>query len=267
MKLVSSGYTDQGNVRTNNEDSFGCFDELSLYILADGMGGHNAGEVASRVTVNEIAQYFRNNLKSLKAKSDIKDFIRKAIRHANRIVYTRSQKNESERGMGTTVVVIFFRDKKAYVGWVGDSRAYISRLDPNGGRFISQISTDHSLVQEQIAEGLITQQEADQYNIKDIITRAVGFQPDVAVDCVVLKELFPGDIFMSCSDGYYRYYKIEEIGNTFLKNEAKQLPQLMVEQAKRSGGEDNVTIVTVEVISSDETRKKSKKGKNSSHGS
>lgn len=248
MKLISNGHTDQGNVRTNNEDSFGCFDELSLYILADGMGGHNAGEVASQVSVEAIANYFKEHIKTLKSKSDIKEFIRKSIRHANRLVYSRSQKNEAERGMGTTVVVLFFRDQKAYIGWVGDSRAYISRLDPaSGGRFISQISIDHSLVQEQIAEGLITQEDVDKYNIKDIITRAVGFQPEVVVDCVVLKELLPGDIFMSCSDGYYRYYKIAEIGNMFIKNGAKELPQVMIDQAKASGGEDNVTIVAVEV--------------------
>ncbi len=248
MKLNCKGSTNPGMVRTNNEDYFACFPDYSLFIVADGMGGHNAGEVASKTAVESIHSYFVENIKQIKsAKIDVVEFIKKAIRHANRVVFQRAQKNPEEEGMGTTVVVFFFYNSKAYIGWVGDSRAYISRIDIDGKRFISQITTDHSLVQEQITEGIITQEDADKYNIKDIITRAVGFNPEVEADCVMLKELHKGDIFMACSDGYYRYFKLVEIGNVFLQFSSDEIAEEMVKQACNSGGEDNVTILTVYV--------------------
>ena len=250
MKISSVGLTNPGKVRTNNEDNFGVYDEYSLYIVADGMGGHNAGEVASEITVQTIHQYFKDNFKSLKSKDSPTDFMTKAIKLANKNVFTRSQKNPDEAGMGTTVTVIFIYENKAYIGWVGDSRVYISRYDKTQGkRFLSQITVDHSLVEEQIANNIITREEVETYEIKDIITRAVGFNPDVDVDCNVLKELVEGDIFMACSDGYYRYFKPIEIANTFVKIEFENLAEYMIDKSLEMGGEDNITIATVKIDS------------------
>lgn len=260
MKIVCKGETNPGKVRTNNEDYFGCYDNYFLYIVADGMGGHNAGEVASKLTVESIKEYFDENYKNMlkSAKSDtnhqkvdlaIIDFLVKAIKYANKVVYTRAQKNQEESGMGSTVVLLFFSHNKPFIAWVGDSRCYLSRTDKDVKRSISLISTDHSLVQEQIKEKLITQEDADKYNIKDIITRAVGFNSEVEPDCVTLKELVKDDIFMLCSDGYYRYYKLIEIGNMFITNsDFESLSNKMIETALNSGGEDNVTIVTVKLV-------------------
>ena len=249
MKISSKGLTDLGKARTNNEDSYGIYNDMNLYIVADGMGGHNAGEVASKLTVETIYQYFKENFKLLKSKKeDPVTFIKKSIKLANKNVYNRSQKNPQESGMGTTITVIFLFDKKAYIGWVGDSRVYISRYDEKEGkRLLSQITTDHSLIEEQIANKIITREEAEKYEIKDIITRAVGFNPEVEVDCNVLKELKKDDIFMACSDGYYRYFKPIEIANTFVKVNFENLAQHMIDKALERGGEDNITVATVKI--------------------
>jgi len=249
MKISSKGLTDLGKARTNNEDSFGIFDDLNLYIVADGMGGHNAGEVASKITVDTIYNYFKDNFKTLKSKKeDPVSFIKKSIRIANKSVYNRAQKNPDEAGMGTTITVIFLYENKAYIGWVGDSRVYISRYDlKEGKRLLSQITTDHSLIEEQIANDIITREEAEEYEIKDIITKAVGFNPDVEPDCNVLKELKSNDIFMACSDGYYRYFKPIEIANTFVKVDFDDLAQYMIDTALEKGGEDNITVATIRI--------------------
>jgi len=249
MKISSVGLTNPGKVRTNNEDNFGIYDDYNLYIVADGMGGHNAGEVASEIVVESIHQHFKENFKNLKSKENPVDLITKAIKLGNKNVYTRAQKNPDEAGMGTTITVIFIYDKKAYIGWVGDSRVYISRVDKDGKRFLSQITTDHSLVEEQIANDIITREEVERYDIKDIITRAVGFNPEVDVDCNVLKELVAGDIFMACSDGYYRYFQPTEIANTFVKVEFENLAKYMIDKSLEMGGEDNITIATIKIES------------------
>ena len=247
MRILSNGLTNVGKVRSNNEDSYGIYDDMNLYIVADGMGGHNAGEVASKLTVDTIYTYFKENFKLLK-KEDPVNFIKKAVKLANKNVYNRAQKNPDESGMGTTVTLIFIYNRKAYIGWVGDSRVYISRFDEDEGkRLLSQITTDHSLIEEQIANDIITREEAEKYEIKDIITRAVGFNSEVEVDCNVLKELKKDDIFMACSDGYYRYFKPIEIAKTFVKTEFENLAEKMVNQALEKGGEDNITVVTVKI--------------------
>jgi protein phosphatase len=248
MKISSKGLTDLGKARTNNEDNFGIYDEYNLYIVADGMGGHNAGEVASKIVVDTIYKYFKDNFKNLKSKEEPDEFIKKAIKMANREVYNRAQKNQEEAGMGTTVTVIFLYEKKAYIGWVGDSRVYISRYDlTESRRLLSQITTDHSLIEEQIANNIITREEAEEYEIKDIITKAVGFSPEVEPDCNILKELKSDDIFMACSDGYYRYFKPIEIANAFVKVDFEDLAKYMIDQALESGGEDNITVATIKI--------------------
>ena len=246
MKISILGNTNPGQVRTNNEDYFILVPEFNLSIVADGMGGHNAGEVASEITAKTIKEYFKENFELLEHTTPC-DFIKKAIRLANRKVYQRAQKNKEERGMGTTIVVTLIYNSKAYIGWVGDSRAYISRIDDNGKRFMSPISTDHSLVQEQISDGLITQEDADRYNIKDMITKAVGFTEDVEPSCKTIKSLKAGDTFMACSDGYYRYFSPKQIADTFINTPIELLADRMIKNAYDAGGEDNITVATIKI--------------------
>ena len=245
MRISLKGNTNPGQVRKNNEDNYSIVKEQNLLIVADGMGGHNAGEVASELTVETIKEFFKENFELIDHMTPC-GIIKKSIILANRKVYERAQKNKEERGMGTTIVVILLYKQKAFIGWVGDSRAYISRVE-NGKRFMSQISQDHSLVQEQINDGLITQKDADRYNIKDMITKAVGFSADVEPSCKTIKTLKKGDIFMACSDGYYRYFKPSQIADTFSKVLYNDLADSMIQSAYDAGGEDNITVATLKV--------------------
>ena len=245
MKVSLVGNTNPGQVRKNNEDNYSIIPELNLVIVADGMGGHNAGEVASEVTVSTIKEYFKENFELIDHLTPC-ELIKKSIILANRKVYTRAQNNKAERGMGTTIVVMLLYKNKAFIGWVGDSRAYISRIE-NGKRFMSQISQDHSLVQEQINDGLITQKDADRYNIKDMITKAVGFAEEVTPSCKTIKTIKKGDIFMACSDGYYRYFNPKQIADSFSKVFYDNLVDSMIESAYDAGGEDNITVATIKV--------------------
>ncbi len=237
--------TNPGRVRKNNEDYFLLVPNLNLLIVADGMGGHNAGEVASELTCTIIKEYFEENFELIEHTKPC-SFIKKAIKLANRTIYQRAQKNKEERGMGTTVIVIFIYKGKGYVAWVGDSRAYISRKDGDK-RFMSQITRDHSLVQEQISDKLITQKEADEYQIPDMITKAVGFAFDVEPGCNVIKKLEGGDIFMACSDGYYRYFSPKKIAETFTNVPFDNLHKVMIQNAYDAGGEDNITVGTISI--------------------
>lgn len=246
MQIGIKANTNPGKVRKNNEDYFLVVPEYNLLIVADGMGGHNAGEIASNMTCTIIKEYFKENFELLEHSSPC-SFIKKAIKVANRAVYQRAQKNKEERGMGTTIIVILMYDNKAYIGWVGDSRAYISR-DENGKRFMSQITADHSLVQEQINENLLTREDADKYNIPDIITKAVGLKPDVEPDCNVIKKLKKDDIFMACSDGYYRYFLPKNIAEVFISTPFEDLGDSMIQSAYDAGGEDNITVGTIKIF-------------------
>ena len=172
--------TDIGNIRQINEDyfSYSIIDDIEIYIVADGMGGHNAGEVASQVAVEAVIQYIKEN----KDTSDLKALLKDAIVHANSVIYNKSKENPDLKGMGTTITAYFKKGNESMVANVGDSSCYIVKDDK-----ISKITKDHSLVQQLIDEGTITEQEAKNHPNKNIITRAIGTSPDVDVDIFVLE--------------------------------------------------------------------------------
>ncbi len=246
----SVALTDVGMKREHNEDSFLINEELGLYVVCDGMGGHAGGETASRLAVQTVERELlsarlRNDSpyasKANLADSPMAGAVREAVEGACAAVFRTSKLNPELHGMGTTCICLVINGAHALVGHVGDSRAYLVR---EGG--VLQLSEDHSLVNEQVRAGLLTPDEARVSRLKNIITRSVGFEEDVLVD-VMGVETKPGDRFLLCSDGLSNLVENEEIcealsTDTTLETIATALIQL----ANDRGGDDNSTAVLVE---------------------
>ena len=248
MKAVSAGLTDVGRKRNHNEDSFHIDDELQLYVVADGMGGHAGGGTASRIAVETIDQ----KLKSLTSGKDnplagnfnlqdspVPDAVRSAVEGACMAIFHAAQADTRLAGMGTTVISLMVKDNHAFFAHVGDSRAYLVR-----GDLIQQISEDHSLVNEQIKAGMITPEEAKHSRYKNIITRSVGFEEEVQVDVMGLVAE-PGDIFLLCSDGLANMMEDREMLEIARQAGLAEIPKKLVELANNRGGDDNITVIVV----------------------
>ena len=253
--LRSSSRTDVGRKRKHNEDAHLADDALGLYIVADGMGGHAAGEVASAQAVKSIREALADGRPLLEAfarnptpeaSEVISQLMEKAIGIACAEVHALASSDAGRRGMGTTVVVLLVAGNKAVVGHVGDSRVYLHRK----GR-VHQLTEDHTLIQEQIKRGLVTKEQSAKSEHKNVITRAVGVQPDVEVDTLVT-DILPGDLFVLCSDGLHGYLKEEELPQLFAQDD-EVLADALVELALQRGGGDNVTVVSVTVESDEAT--------------
>jgi protein phosphatase len=222
-------------------------------VVADGMGGHLGGDFASRLAAKTIEEV----IVALEADPDTtlqeggeqvrageyQSYLRYAVRLASQRIFEKAAGDAALRGMGTTVVAIFFRDNKAYIANVGDSRAYRVRGDN-----IVQITRDHSLVAEQMRAGMITEDDARIHKFKNIITRSVGFQEDVEADIdirVVRKE----DRFVLCSDGLSNMLRDHEIRDVVANNPIDTSCKMLVDMANSRGGDDNITVVIVDVES------------------
>lgn len=250
MRIKSFGYSDVGKRREKNEDSMLVNDEMYLYAVADGMGGHQGGDFASQLTtetVNETVKALEEDPDttlqeggSIKT-GDFQSYLRYAIKLSSRRVFDFAHGNPALRGMGTTVVALLFRKNKAYVANVGDSRGY--RIRDNE---IAQITKDHSLVGEQIRAGILTEEEARGHRLKNIITRSVGFQEDVEadIDIRVVKE---GDRFLLCSDGLSNLMHDNEIRDVVATSSPESAVRKLIDIANERGGEDNITVILAEV--------------------
>ncbi len=239
MKLGSSAaITDPGRKRRRNEDAFVC--EPPLFAIADGMGGAQAGEIASRLAAAAVRE---------DAGSDAgpEAHVTALIQEANRRVYTRSSEDEAAAGMGTTMTVALVHDGGVTIGHVGDSRAYLIR---NGA--LEQVTEDHSLVSELVRSGKLSPEEADSHPQRNVITRALGTEADVDVDTFSIAGE-PGDLFLLCSDGLTSMVDDQTILDTLDRNRADLDAALkeLVRAANKSGGEDNITIVCFEMSGSD----------------
>ena len=240
------GLSDVGCIRELNEDcycicGFGDNSERGFCILADGMGGHNAGEVASQNAVKLIAEEMNRLLES--GEKEIPGQLSRAVSAANTGVYTMASENPIHRGMGTTVVTAFIDDGTAYVANVGDSRAYAVRDDE-----IVQITTDHSVVSELVMRGTITKEEARLHPQKNIITRAVGTDKSVRTD-IFEYNYSPGDVMIICSDGLSTMLddsRILEIIKS--KKTSEDTVNSWIAAAKDEGGLDNITVICIRFI-------------------
>ncbi len=253
MKLVSAGLTDVGRKRNHNEDSFLVDDDIQLYVVADGMGGHAGGGTASRIAVETIDAELRkvregkdNPFASSTTlqESPLPEAIRGAVEKACLNIFTTAQEDPRLAGMGTTVIALLIKDEHAFFAHVGDSRAYLIR-----GDLIQQISEDHSLVNEQIKAGMITPEEAKHSRYKNIITRSVGFEEEVQVDVMGL-ACEPGDTFILCSDGLANMLEDRELLEVVQKNpKIGDVPKKLIDLANDRGGDDNITVIAVRMQS------------------
>jgi serine/threonine protein phosphatase PrpC len=248
MTIRSRGRTDVGRKREHNEDSFLIADDLSLYVVADGMGGHAGGDIASRLAVATIERVVRQarerpggpfSVRAPLPESPLADLLRDAVEAACTAIYRKAQEDPDLSGMGTTVSALLVQGRDVFIAHVGDSRVYLSR-----GRLLQQITEDHSLVNEQVKAGVITAEEARTSRFKNIITRSVGFEEEVLVDVMgVVAE--PGDVFVLCSDGLANMVEDGEIGEMARRIPFDELPDRLVDLANARGGEDNITVVCV----------------------
>lgn len=241
MGILFSGGTDVGRIRRSNEDSYGIYPDLHLYVVADGMGGHVAGEVASRLAVEAIRSFLAATLKNGRSLFPSQRLIQ-AIQQANEHIIQTSKGDPRLLGMGTTVVAVLIDQDTAYIGHVGDSRAYLLR-----NQEIKQLTKDHSLLNKYLQKGLITPENSEGYPYKHIITRALGSQPLVEVDLQTF-DLQPGDCFLLCTDGLTNMLTEEDIRTilTTMDNDPEKGCRRLIEVANSKGGEDNITTILLQ---------------------
>ena len=246
-KITISALTDIGMVRVKNEDSIGYDSELGLAVLADGMGGHRGGEVASSMTVDTIIDLLQQKLPQIKpGQTDSKSgyslesiCIKEAIESANDLVFKTGDENPMHNGMGTTIIVLYFYNNSLSLAHIGDSRCY--RLRANT---LEQITKDHSLLQELVDRGFYTPEEARSSQNKNLVTRALGIDPLVAAD-IQEDTVQINDVYLLCSDGLTDYVEDEYIYLTItrfsdnLEEAAKQL----ITKANQNGGKDNISVM------------------------
>jgi serine/threonine protein phosphatase PrpC len=257
MELAFSAATDVGRQRTHNEDNFLIDKKLRLFLVADGMGGHAAGEVASSIAVHEIrdAIYNRRDLLDRYRVDhpgvqayEILQVLEHAIQSACGAVHARAQAEPDKRGMGTTATVLLIAgggdQLRGFIAHVGDSRVYLARQNQ-----CHILTEDHSLMNELVRRGKLNREQIEsspykQY--KNAVTRAVGVYSSVEVDTFDF-DILPGDRFLLCSDGMYAYVDEEELPKQLAEGDIKDVPRLLVEHANKGGGHDNITAVVIRV--------------------
>lgn len=242
--MVQFGFKcNKGVVRKNNEDACFVVPSQNVYIVADGVGGNNSGEVASRTAVTEMAGYVNeSDLSGYKTPEEIFGFLADGIRSTNEKIYRLGMDSESNRGMATTMVLAYIKGVDAYIANIGDSRAYLFRNDN-----LMKITSDHTYVNELIQKGAITEEEAEHHKQKNVITRALGAEPYAEPDFYKV-ELKRNDILMLCSDGLYGEVNAEEIAEAMRQIEGmNELCTHLVEKANQAGGRDNITIVCLKI--------------------
>jgi len=239
LKIFSK--TDKGLVRSSNQDSYFA-GELSdgavLGIVCDGMGGANAGNVASETAVKIILEYVEHSYRIGMDEFETEKMLKNAIHSANLEIYELASANEELEGMGTTAVISLVENEKAVIANVGDSRIYLLGDD------ISQLTRDHSVVQTLIESGKITPEDAKVHPRKNVITRAIGAENDIIADTSVA-ELDGAKALLLCTDGLSSYVNDETILKVFKENEAKDVPNKLIELANMAGGGDNITVVLI----------------------
>lgn len=242
VEFTCAGRTDVGVVRSGNEDSYLLASENGVFVVADGMGGHAAGEIASEMAVSIIG----DRLREVKERSadEAADIIREAIREANAAIYQRTLNEQEKRGMGTTATVMVVCGSRYVIGQVGDSRAYVLRDER-----LVQITKDHSYVQEQVDAGYLTPEQARTHPYSNVITRCVGANADVVPD-VYLGAIRAGDTFLLASDGLTGMLEDPELHAVLSSGRPPaELVDVLIADANRRGGLDNITVIVVRVDS------------------
>lgn len=235
--------TDVGKVREINEDSFYItedpFNSVQLFLLADGMGGCNAGEIASKLAIKSAKKYIENNFADTpKDRDSLIQLVGSSLEYANMVVYEKALSNQEYSGMGTTLEICLIYNNRAYIGHIGDSRIYRIRKE-----FMRKLTQDHSYVQKLLQEGTITKEEAEHHPKKNMLMKALGCNAFAEPD-VMIKGFQKGDIIIICSDGLSNMVSQEEIYE-IVRDNFETAPKELIERANQNGGLDNITIITI----------------------
>lgn len=252
MEIKYWAGTDVGRKRSDNEDNFLIDKRLKLFVVADGMGGHASGEIASAMAVHGIREVIDRERDIFdtyddddpKCHVEVCTLLEYAVHATCAQIFHKARREPEKRGMGTTLVVLLFINARGFIAYVGDSRIYLLR-----GGIVYQLTEDHSLRNELIRMGKVTADEFETSpyaNLKNAMTRAVGVYESVEVDTLDF-DIIPGDAFLLCSDGLYEYLSDEEIGTAIALPEIREVPGLLIDQANTRGGKDNITGVVVQV--------------------
>jgi protein phosphatase len=245
MEFIVGATTDQGRKRKQNQDSYRVVPEFGFFIVADGMGGHQGGETASQLAAETVSEHVKKIIQENKSWTPNLT-LPQAIQAANQAIYQLSASEPKLHGMGTTTTALLFRERTLCIGQVGDSRCYLLR-----SHGFWQITRDHSLVEQKIRAGIISRAQAKTDQMKNIITRSVGFEPQVETELFTL-EVQSGDTFLICSDGLSGLvddsglFQIIEESNT-RGTHPQQITEALIQEANTKGGDDNITSVVVQV--------------------
>jgi protein phosphatase len=246
VRLRSFGRSDVGRRREINEDAFSCDDELGLYLVADGVGGHAKGEIASAEAVQQIHDFVGQGRGALtgpaetrERREEIRRLLESGVQSACYLVYGMAEMDPDQRGMSTTMSALLVCGSSAVTAQVGDSRIYRVR----GGHGV-QLTEDHTLINYKIKRGEISADQARHMKGKNVITRAVGHKDYVEVD-TMLVDIMPGDRYLLCSDGLHGYLNDGELERVLAEDVVEKAPERFIELANMRGGKDNVTVVLV----------------------
>jgi PPM family protein phosphatase len=247
LTIEHASLSDRGRIRLNNEDSCGQFvpttdeqmaDLGAVFVVADGMGGHRGGEIASRIAVRSILAFYSAN-----SDEDRSQALARAFREANTTIIQESVADSTLFGMGTTCTAVALQGGKAYFAHVGDSRAYLLRRG-----LLTQLTHDHSIVGEMVRSGIISDEDARNHPKRNVITRSLGAQDDIAADTpAVPMALEPGDTFLLCTDGLTSYLSDADIAAILATGSPEEACKKMVKMANEQGGRDNITVQAVRV--------------------
>lgn len=240
MKIYSK--SDIGLVRKTNQDSFYTSyleDGVAWAVVCDGMGGANGGNIASKLAVEKITEQITSAYRENMEPNSIKNLLTAAVYNANALIYEKALEEPSLAGMGTTVVVALVTDEILYIVHAGDSRAYLITSDG-----INQLTTDHSIVQEMVKSGEITEEQAMHHPRKNIITRALGIHTEIELDYIEA-SITSKDAVLICTDGLTNYVESEKIYQYFQEIDKKDLADALISTAKDLGGSDNITVVVI----------------------
>ena len=234
--------TDIGKARELNQDYYYISqdtDEPKIFILADGMGGYNGGEIASKLATESATKYIKSNFADIvKEKEEILKLIKNAVEYANMVVYEKSKEDKELEGMGTTLEVCLIYNNKAYIGHVGDSRIYRIRKD-----IMRKLTKDHSYVQQLVEDKKITREEAKTHPKKNMLTKALGCTPYVEPD-IRARNFEKGDIFIMCSDGLTNMVEEKRIYE-LIKMDINTAVDNLIKEANTAGGYDNITVIII----------------------
>lgn len=237
-----AGITDIGMSRENNQDTFeyGCLtDDVGYALVCDGMGGENGGDIASKMAKDIIVSRLKQGYLPNMDTNQIRNLLLTAISAANAEIHLKATEEKQLAGMGTTVVAVILQGNIAYISHVGDSRAYLLRENT-----LSQVTTDHSIVQELISQGKLSEDDAEEYPHKNLLTRAVGAHKSVSVDYLEL-EMQKADKLLLCTDGLSNFCSIEEMTRILEENDPEVSCKKLIDVACDAGGLDNITAIVI----------------------